>query len=125
MFKYFSYTKIQNYKYEINNLNNSSVLDEKVKHNLDKYSKVIDSTKYISRVYFFLEVLNFTNKLFRNKIVGNKLASVAFIYIRLNVMWIASNVCLNYYLSEISGLDKIIKKYKNLNKEEFIQYIRH
>ena len=124
MFNYFSYSKIQNYKYEINNLNNIAI-EEKHKQALEKSSKIIDYAKYISRVYFVLEILNFTNKLFRNKIKGNKLTSVAFIYIRLNIFWVASNICLNYYLSDVSGLDKIIKKYKQFNKEEFIQYIRH
>ncbi len=125
---YLSTMNIENYKYEISVLKNKNLKEEKERKNVEMAEKVISFSKNSSRLYCLLEIMNLIYKSTFGK--SFKIRKVAFAYIRINIIWMLSNISTNIYLQKYSSLDKTILKYKNDNKNEstkfeFSQYIQH
>ena len=125
MMKYFTTKNIENYKYELSVLKNKNVKNENEVKKIEFSENVIHYSKLFCRLYFSIEVLIITSKLINTrKIIWTKFLNA---YLRINLIWILSNLSVNYYLENISGIKKLLQKYKNLENDnfEFLQYIQH
>jgi hypothetical protein len=133
MLKYFTTKNIENTRYEISVLKNKGVnlLEDKMVKNVEN---IIDYSKKFSRVYILLEILYlFTNEFKevyrKNRTIiefssSNMLRKLAFIYLRVNVVWILTNFMTNLYIEKYSNIHKVIKKHKS-DKNDFSRYIEN
>jgi hypothetical protein len=120
MLKYFSTKNVENFKYEISSLKSEN-LNKKEKKQITKAENIISYGKNISRFYLIGDATYSITKYFR-KSRNSSLFLIAYFYLRVNLIWLISNICVNYYLLNYSGLENIKKKNNNF---EFAQYIKH
>jgi len=115
MLKNFTTKNIENYKYELSVLKNNKLITDKDKNIIFKCENSILIGKYFSRSYITMEIILLT--------MNYKIRKMALAFLRINCVWITSNIITNYYLQN-SNLKRIISKYKTENFN-FNKYIEH
>lgn len=133
MLKYFSTKNVENIRYEISVLKNTNLINHEI-NQINQVETLINISKTFCRLYFAMEVCNLLYFLYKrrrqnNMMIGkrkNILIKFAYLYLRLNIIWLSSNFGTNYYIENYTNIKKIINKYKLKNTQvQFKQFIEH
>lgn len=122
MYKYLTTKNIENYRYDISVLKNKHDMDNREKTKLETAEKVILWSKYITRAYFLAEVIRGINK-GRNQ-TNKKIILLSFAILRLNFVWLITNMCTNLYLEK--EVKSIVQRNQTKRQDlDFKKYIEH
>ena len=118
MFKYLTTKNIENHKYNIAEMLNSPNTSDKDLSIIKKCDNFIQNSKLLNRIYFFSEISFLLYNIFLKK--SSIMYKSTLMIIRINLVWLTSNVITNIYLDtympknkpQINNFDKyIINKY--------------
>ena len=133
MLKYFTTKNVENIRYEISVLKNTNLTHHEI-NQMNNVESLINISKTFCRIYFGMEVCYLLYFLYKRRkgdtmMIGkrkNILIKLAYLYLRLNIIWLSSNFGTNNYIENYTNIKKIINKYKLKNTQvQFKQFIEH
>jgi hypothetical protein len=104
MFKYLTTKNIENHKYNIAEMLNSSNISSHDLCVVKKCDNFIQYSKLATRIYFFSEVSSLIYNFISKK--NNILYKSTMMIIRVNALWLLSNIITNLYLDKYMPINK-------------------